>query len=156
MPASEIIYAKITNWCAYQERSHAEVRRKLLGFGLSEQVANEMIARLISENYINEERFATALAGGKFRMKKWGRIKIKMELRKHAVSEYSIKKALASIDEQDYEKALKELIEKKKRALKSPISVNDIYKIRNYAISRGFEPDLVAQFTNKFENQYES
>ena len=97
---------KIKQYCAYQERCHAEVRDKLYSFGLYKKDAEFIISQLISENYLNEERFAILYAGGKFRIKQWGRVKIKHALRQKQVSEYSIKKALKEISESDYKKTL--------------------------------------------------
>ncbi|HCM75832.1 MAG TPA: RecX family transcriptional regulator, partial [Cytophagales bacterium] len=67
---------KIYHYCAYQERSHKEVRNKLYDYGLWGSEVEDLLTRLITEDFLNEERFAKSFAGGKFRMKKWGRIKI--------------------------------------------------------------------------------
>jgi regulatory protein len=67
---------KIQRYCAYQERSHQEVRNKLYSFGLYSDEVDNLLTDLITDGFLNEERFAKAFAGGKFRMKKWGRIKI--------------------------------------------------------------------------------
>ena len=72
---------KIKQYCAYQERCHAEVRDKLYSFGLNKIEVEEIISELITENYLNEERFAIHYAGGKFRMKQWGKNKIKQSLK---------------------------------------------------------------------------
>jgi regulatory protein len=82
---------KIVNYCSYQERSHTEVREKLFSFGLYKEQVEELITYLIGENYLNEERYAIAFAGGKFRMKGWGRIKIRYALKQHRISEFCIK-----------------------------------------------------------------
>jgi regulatory protein len=79
---------------------------------------DEIIATLIEENYLNEERFAIAYAGGKFRIKGWGRVKIKYELKQKQVSEYCIKKALNQIDETDYVATLTKLASEKYQSLK--------------------------------------
>ena len=92
----EMAEHKIKLWCAYQERSHNETRQKLYDLGQQKDDVELIISKLIEENYLNEERFALALAGGKFRIKHWGKIKIKIELRRHKVSDYSITKALNS------------------------------------------------------------
>ena len=97
---------KAKHYCAYQERCHSEVKEKLYGFGLNKMEAEQIISKLIEENYLNEERFAILYAGGHFRTKHWGRVKIKYELKKKMVSEYCIKKALASINSADYIKTL--------------------------------------------------
>src|SRR5690606_33190020 len=89
---------KIKQYCAYQERCHSEVRDKLYSFGLRQSEVEEMITLLIVENYLNEERFAIHFAGGKFRMKQWGKHKIKQALKLRKVSDYCINKALKDID----------------------------------------------------------
>src|SRR6478672_11099295 len=73
---------KAEAWCAYQERCQQEVRDKIYSWGLHEHEVENVIAELISKNFLNEERFAKAYAGGKFRIKKWGRVKIRMELKR--------------------------------------------------------------------------
>jgi regulatory protein len=134
---------KIQRYCAYQERSHQEVRKKLFDFGLYSHEVEEMISHLITSNFLNEERFARAFAGGKFRMKKWGRIKIVNALEGHGVSENCIRLGLKEIDNSDYEKTLYTLIDKKA----DDIDEENIYakrdKLSKFAIQKGFEPDLV-------------
>jgi len=90
---------KARHYCGYQERSHAEVKEKLYSFGLRRQEVDETLSQLIEDDYLNEERFACQFAGGHFRMKHWGRVKIRHELKQRQVGEYNIKKAIASIDE---------------------------------------------------------
>lgn len=102
---------KIKHFCSYQERSHQEVKDKLYSFGLYKNETEALLSQLIEENYLNEERYAIAFAGGKFRIRQWGRIKIKYELKQRGVSEYCIKRALASIDDDDYAKTLEKLFE---------------------------------------------
>src|SRR4030081_1027510 len=87
---------KARQYCAYQERCHKEVKDKLYGYGLHKKEVEESLSQLIEENYLNEERFAIQFAGGRFRMKQWGRVKIRYDLKQRQVSEYCIKKALAA------------------------------------------------------------
>ncbi|MBA3682760.1 MAG: RecX family transcriptional regulator [Bacteroidetes bacterium] len=140
---------KIKQWCAYQERSQNETRYKLYEYGLKEIEVEEVISKLISENFLNEERFAMALAGGKFRIKHWGKIKIKIELKKHKISDYSINKALKSIDGDDYINILTLVLEKKIRQTKVKEKQKLFYAVLNYAVSRGFERDLASEQLNK-------
>ena len=140
----EKAWQKIKHYCGYQERSHAETRDKLYGFGLYKAEVEELLSRLIEENYLNEERYAMAFAGGKFRMKQWGRVKIRYELQQKRVSAYCIKKALASIKEDDYEKTLQKLAADKLRLLKG--EKNHFVKktkLRNYLMQKGYEPNLI-------------
>jgi regulatory protein len=134
---------KLKHFCAYQERCHTEVKEKLYNLGVWKKDHDEIIATLIEQNYLNEERFAIAFAGGKFRIKQWGRVKIKYELKQKLVSEYSIKKALKQIDEEEYQKVLEKLAKEKYAELK-----NEQYLIRkkktiDYLLQKGFEGELI-------------
>ena len=133
---------KMQSWCAYQERCQQEARDKLYSYGLWPDAVENIIADLISQNFLNEERFAKAFAGGKFRIKKWGRVKIKLALKQKKISDYCIKKALQEIDEDDYIKTLTSVLEKKGRLLAEKNPVKRKYKLLQYAYSRGFEQDL--------------
>ena len=106
----EVAFAKLTKYCAYQERCHSEVRNKLYEWGLYQSVVEETIVSLIQDDFLNEERFAEAYARGKFRIKKWGRIKILAELNKRKISEYCKKKGLDQIDEGEYLVALADVL----------------------------------------------
>jgi regulatory protein len=146
---------KIKKWCAYQERSHFETTQKLFEFGLSSADVNCLLAELVTENFLNEERFARAFARGKFRIKKWGRSKIKNELKQRKVSDYCIKKALTEIDAGEYDQTLYKLIENKLKTVKEKNEYKRYYKVYSYALSRGFEPDLIndcikTQITNEY------
>src|ERR1035437_240000 len=99
-PAQALQKAK--HYCAYQERSHYETAAKLYGFGLYRTEVEQILSQLIEEGYLNEERYAIHFAGGKFRVNKWGKVKLKYHLQQKKVSSYSIKNALFEIDEQQY------------------------------------------------------
>ncbi len=137
------ILQKIKRYCAYQERSQQEVRDKLYDEGLHKNDVENTIAELVTEGYINEERFAIAYAGGKFRVKSWGKVKIKLELKAKKVSDYCIRKALAAIDDHDYNKTLQKVITTHSKKVKEKDQRKRNYKIARHAISRGFEPEMV-------------
>jgi len=134
---------KLKHYCAYQERCHSEVREKLYNLGVRKNEQDKIIASLIEEDYLNEERFAVAFAGGKFRMKQWGRVKIKYELKQKQVSEYSIKKALGQIKDEEYLAVLKKLVDEKYRLLKDEQYLIRKKKTMDYLMQRGFEGGLV-------------
>jgi len=147
---TEKAWQKIKHYCAYQERSHAETRDKLYGFGLYKHEVETLLTQLIEENYLNEERYAIAFAGGKFRMKQWGRVKIKYELQQKRVSPYCIKKALAVIEEKDYEATLHKLAKAKLATLKTEKNIFiKKTKLRNYLVQKGFEPALIMEMVNR-------
>ncbi len=139
---------KLRQYCAYQERSHSEVQTKLYELGVRKAEHDEIIATLIEEDYLNEERFAIQFVGGKFRMKDWGRKKIYYALREKKVSEYSIKKALKQIDEDAYREVLQELAEKKYESLKNEQYLVRKRKTMDYLLQKGYEPELVTATVN--------
>lgn len=135
---------KAKQYCAYQERCHAEVKDKLYSFGLNKNDVNELLSELISENYLNEERFAVLFAGGKFRIKQWGRVKIKYALQQKQLTPYCIKKGLLAIDENDYNKTLAKLFEQKLKTLKSEKNIFiKKRKLQDYLMQKGFETGLI-------------
>src|SRR3982751_1676756 len=134
---------KLKQYCAYQERSHAEVKQKLWDLGVKRAEHDEIISSLIEEDYLNEERFAKAFVGGKFRMKDWGRKKIYYALKEKKVSEYNIKSAMKEIDEEAYKKTLYELAAKKYELLKSEQYLVRKKKTIDYLLQKGFEQDLI-------------
>ncbi|MBX2934640.1 MAG: RecX family transcriptional regulator [Ferruginibacter sp.] len=137
---------KAKQYCAYQERCHSEVKEKLYSLGMHKNEVDELLSELISENYLNEERFALQFAGGKFRIKQWGRIKIKHALKYKQVSDYCIKKALASINETDYRNTLQKLFDQKLKTLKAEKNIFiKKRKLQDHLIQKGFETALVQQ-----------
>ncbi len=139
---------KLKHYCAYQERCHSEVKEKLYNLGAWKKDHDEIIATLIEENYLNEERFALAFAGGKFRVKQWGRVKIKYELKQKQLSEYCIKKSLKQIDEEEYIKVLNKLAKDKYTSLKSEQYLIRKKKTMDYLIAKGFEMDLIRRIVD--------
>ncbi len=137
---------KVKQYCAYQERSHNEVKEKLYGYGLYSRDVDEVLATLITENYLNEERYAEAFAGGKFRMKSWGRIKISYELKQRGVSAVCIKKALAQIDNDDYAAALERLVTERWQQLKGETNIFiKKKKVQGWLLQKGFEGDMIRE-----------
>lgn len=143
-------FNRIKIYCAYQERCHSEVRQKLYSFSLNKQEVEQMISELISEDLLNEERFAFLFAGGKFRIKNWGKNRISNALKMKQVSEYCIRKALQQIEDKDYEKAFLKLAEKKRLSLKSE---KNIFirkkKISNFLVSKGYAFDMINEYLSK-------
>jgi regulatory protein len=140
-PNQALVKAQLS--CAYQERCQQEMRDKLFDWGLHSDAVENIIVHLISDNYLNEERFAKAYAGGKFRIKKWGRIKIKIELKKRKISDYCIRKAMQEIEDTEYIKTLKGLIAKKSKEIKGGKLHIRNYKVAQYIASKGFEQELI-------------
>lgn len=139
---------KAKHYCTYQERCHSEVRTKLVEIGARGLDLENLMAQLIEENFLNEERFAVAFVGGKFRQKQWGRIKIRMELQKKQVSEYCMREAFKQLEEQEYYDTLYQVIHKKSLTLDEPDKIKKKYKLAQIGIAKGFENDLVWKVVN--------
>ena len=149
----QLALVKMQSWCAYQERCQQDTRDKLYELGLWPEAVENIIAKLIEDNFLNEERFATSFARGKFAIKKWGRIKIKQELKQKRVSDYCLKKAMKEIDEREYMLTLKKLIDAKRKLVKEKNPVKLKYKLASYALSKGYERDLVFEVFGSIEEQ---
>jgi regulatory protein len=122
---------KAMSWCAYQERCQQEVRDKLYEWGLWPEAVENIIVNLIGQDFLNEERFAKSYAGGKFRIKKWG------------LSDYCIRKGMAEIDEKEYIMCLRKVLKDYASKLQEKHALKRKYKISRYALSRGYEQDLI-------------
>jgi len=138
------IEAAILHYCKYQERCHSEVRNKLFELGCNSRETEQHIGSMIEQGILNEERFAKAYAGGKFRMNHWGREKIRQQMKLRRISDYCIKKGLAEIKVDDYSRTLEKLTDRKLAELKSErnqfIKSGKVYK---YLVQKGYERDLV-------------
>lgn len=148
-PTREQALQKLKHYCAYQERCHSEVIDKLYHLGVPRKLHDEITATLIEENYLNEERFAIAYAGGKFRVKHWGRVKIKYALQQKKVSPYSTGIALKQFDEDEYREKLKKLLDDKYEELKKEQYMVRKKKTMDFLMQKGFEPELIRQAFEK-------
>lgn len=144
----------LQHYCAYQDRCHKEARQKLRELGYYGEPAEAVIADLITEKYLDELRFAQSFARGKFKIKRWGRMKITRELKQRDLSAYCIRKALKEIEEPDYIDVLCSDIEKHnaqelRRARYSDWDRRG--KVADYMIKRGFEASLVWDMIREME-----
>ena len=136
-------------FCAYRDRSHKEVEEKLGKMNMIPAAKEQIIIQLMQEDFLNEERFARSFVRGKFRIKKWGRIKIKQELKFREISAPIIKSALTEIDQQRYISTLYELAEKKLKLLKEPDTFKKKRKLADFLLRKGYESNLVYEATNE-------
>lgn len=147
---SELILQKIRHFCSYQERCLREVEGKLKDWTVQKKIIPSIIKILQEEGYINEERFSKVYAGGKFRVNKWGRERIRFELRLKGISDEFIKKGLEEIEEEDYRKVLTEIIRKKQKEFLPENGFSIREKIINFAHAKGFEFELILSIIKEF------
>ncbi len=134
---------KAASFCAYQERTQQEVRDRLNDWDIYGDDAEEVIAELITQNYLNEERFAKAFAGGKFRVKGWGKRKIQQHLKQRGITGYNLNQAMNEIAPADYRETLTALLDKKRASLRDDNPLIIKQKLVRYAMSKGYESDLI-------------
>lgn len=143
----------IYKYCLYQPRCHKEVKNKLYELGCTTPEVDQYLAELIETGLLNEEKFAKAIARGKFRLKHWGRNKIVQQLKMQQVSAYCIKKGLSEIDADEYEITLKRLANKKWQELKGERSqLVKRQKVFRYMVQKGYEIDMVNDAINEILN----
>ena len=153
--AKQLIYtvkegkSRGAKYCSTQERSQQQVRDKLYDWGLYGDEVEEVLSWLISENFVNEERFAQSYVRGHFKLKKWGRIKIKQGLQQKKISDYCIKVGMNEIDPQAYEDTINSLVEKKLNALNEQNLYIKKQKTVRFLLQKGFEADLVWEAVNQ-------
>jgi len=138
-----MLLQKIQHFCSYQERCIRDTEEKLKDWAIQKKLIPSIISQLQKEGYINEERFAKAYAGGKFRMNKWGRQKIGFELKLKGIPEAMIQKGLEEIDEEDYRRVLHDLILKKLKEIKPEKDLNIREKIITFVNGKGYEMELI-------------
>ncbi len=139
VPSFKEAIQKLEKYCAYQERCQLEVMNKLKTMGINSTEAAEICLHLVQNNFLNEERFALAFAGGKFRQKQWGLKKIEMGLKAKKISSYCIEKALQSIDPKLYKNTLYKSAEKYWMMVKFKTEYERQAKTIQYLRSRGFD-----------------
>lgn len=135
---------RLERYCAYQERCHKEVQKKLRELRMIPDAIDLIIHHLLQHNFLNETRFAQAFARGKFRNKKWGKQRIVRELKSREISKYTITIALKEISEAAYQKTFHELAEKRLRQLENETNIQKKKKkLADYLLYRGWESSLV-------------
>lgn len=134
---------KIEKFCAYQERSHQQVKRKLQRYGLNGMDADILLVELMHANFLNEERFAMAYARGKFKIKGWGKAKIKQGLKREGVGEKLIQQALASLGMDDYLDTLNTLTTKKWPLIKGASHIEKVFKLKRYLVGKGYDFEAI-------------
>lgn len=134
---------KLENYCAYQERCHKEVEKKLHDMSMIAISKEAILLHLIEQDFLNEERFARSFARGKFRIKKWGKHRITQELKHRNISNYNIKIALKEISDDDYLLSFNNIANKRLLEIKETDKYKKRKKLADYLLYRGWENNLV-------------
>ncbi len=134
---------KLRHYCAYQERCHKEVKDKLKTMHMIPEAMEQIIGSLVSENYLNESRFAQQFAHGKFAIKHWGKLRITRELKARSIANYDIQKALSTIESNAYYEKITTISDKKWQQLEGNKLQIRKQKLYQYLTYRGWEASLI-------------
>ena len=140
---------KLQNYCAYQERCHQEVRQKLKEMHMIPDAIDKIIVYLLEHNFLNEERFAKTFVSGKFRIKKWGKHRLTLELKKKDISKININSAISQIPYTEYIDVFNNLAEKKALSILENDKWKKKKKLIDYLLYRGWESHLVYEKANE-------
>jgi len=135
--------AKLMKFCVYRERCHQEVQDKLNKLQMIPEAQEQIIIKLLEDDFLNEERFAKAFVRDKFRFQHWGKYRLKRELKQRNISDYLIKKSLNQIDSQAYRESLEQLLEKRLRSIHDTHPLKIKRKVVNHLLRKGYEADLI-------------
>ena len=147
----KIMYEKMKHYCAYQERCQKEVEEKLRELKVDRDMADEIILSLLHENFLKEERYARAIARGKFRINQWGKNKIKAALRFSQISDNLIQMAMSEIDDEEYQQTIQKLYDSKYHSLRDSKPAVRKQKTINYLLQKGFEMGDIMKQVNSSE-----
>ena len=140
---------KLEHYCAYQERCHQEIERKLEAMHMIPEAIEVITMHLLEHNFLNEARFAKAFVSGKFKIKHWGRRRLAFELKSKNVSKYNINEALKAISEDEYLEVFNDLADKRNQIIKETNKFKRKKKLIDYLLYRGWESHLVYEKANE-------
>lgn len=140
---------KLMRYCTYRERCHKEVQEKLRQLNMIPEARDVIIHKLITHNFLNEERFVNAFVHDKFHLKKWGRYRIKRELKFREISDYLIQKGLQQINENEYQETFNQLTKKRLKQIPETHPLKIKKKLADYLLRKGYESHLVYESLQK-------
>lgn len=144
------IVKKLQRYCVYQDRCHKDVTDKMKLMKIPYSLFDNVLVELIKDDFLNEERFAFSFVRGKFRIKQWGKIKLKNGLLQRNITLALINNALGQINNEDYNKTFDQLALKKFNSLNQDTSIKSKKKFVSYLQYRGWENDLIFKKVNDF------
>lgn len=141
-------YAKMAHLCSRSEQCSTDIRKKMVAYDLVDEVVEEIISKLKAEKFINDERFVKAYISDKFRINKWGKLKLRHNLRMKGLPEDIIRESLAEIDEEKYKKVLIKTMKDKAKTIKKKGKFEKMGQVIRFAQTRGFEPEMIHRYIN--------
>lgn len=153
MSSRDYGYEKISKWCAYRERCFSEVIEKCLKSGIDKIRAEEIANKLVADGYVDDRRFARMYAHARSSLKKWGKKKIEIELKRRAIHTDYIKEAIESIEHENYRHVLYHLATKKWDNIKAAHPYEKKNKLRMFLFQKGYSHDDISEVIRQIENE---
>jgi regulatory protein len=145
----EVVLQRAQKFCAYQERCRKQVEDWLLRLKINPAECDKVLTKLEEERFIDEERFTVAYVRGKFKLKGWGKVKIRMHLQALGIDKDVIDAGLGEIPPEIYTARLEELLEKKAASLDDCDPYQRMAKLTTYAYTKGYEYPLIRESIEK-------
>jgi regulatory protein len=142
-------YQKMAQLCSRSEKCSVDIRRKMVAYDLVNEVVEEIIEKLRKEKFLDDERFVKAYVSDKFKLNKWGKIKMRHYLKLKGLSDNTIELGLDSIDDEKYKAALIKTMKDKAQKIKDKTKLEKMGQIIRFTQSRGFEPELIHRYINQ-------
>ncbi len=144
-------YTKMAQLCGRSEQCSADIRRKIIAYEIMDELVDEIISKLKEEKFLDDERYVKAYISDKFRLNKWGRVKMRYYLKGKGIDDKLIESALNEIDEKLYKDTLIKIMKDKAKKVKDKTKFEKAGQIIRFAQSRGFEPEIIHRYLPEVE-----
>ena len=138
-------YLQLAQLCARSEHCQHELTEKMRRWGMSDEAQARVMARLVGERYVDDERYARAFVRDKIRYNKWGRRKVEQGLWAKHIDDDIRERVLGEVGDDEYLSVLRPLLQQKRRSVKADSDYELNRKLVKFALSRGFTYDIIRQ-----------
>lgn len=142
-------YSKMAQLCSRSEQCTVDIRRKMVVYELVDEIVEEVIDKLKNEKFLDDERYVKAYVSDKFRLNKWGKMKMRHYLKMKGLSDDLIQRGLETIDEEKYVAVLIKTMKDKAKTIKKKTKFEKMGQIIRFTQNRGFEPELIHRYLNE-------
>ena len=138
-------YLQLAQLCARAEHCQYELTEKMRRWGMSDEAQARVMQRLVSERYVDDERYTQAFFRDKIRYNKWGRRKVEQALWQKHIDKDIREQILNEVDDDEYLSVLRPLLKQKQKTLKGGTDYERNQKLVKFALQRGFTYDIIRQ-----------
>jgi regulatory protein len=147
------IFARIARICSRSEECSSDIRKKIKDLGADEELREKILQRLIDEKFVDDDRYVRAYVRDKFRINKWGRVKMRYYLKMKGIPEDIIEAGFDEIDPEEYANLLIKTMKEKAKSVRKSNKFEKMGQVIRFAQGRGFEPELIHRYLNNVMSQ---